>query len=117
MTQDDLAEQAYQDEQAEKHYQYLSSILDQKESPPAAGPSSSMFDQKVRQELKLLIREVLGEIEHERGEQKSISEHWAVEAAERRAKREAQSRQDAKDEFFRLEDRVFDLERKGWGRP
>ena len=70
-----------------------------------------------RQELKALIREVLGEMGQEQAEQKSISEYYAEEARERQAKREARARQDAEDERCRLESRVNELERKGWGKP
>ena len=69
-----------------------------------------------RQELKALIREVLGEVERERDEQRSISEYYAVEAVERRTKREAREKADADLERRRLEDRICDLEREKWGK-
>ena len=65
-----------------------------------------------RQELKALIREVL----QERDEQLATSEYYAAEAAERAAKRLTRERQGAEQDRQRLEDRVNDLERKGWGR-
>ena len=69
-----------------------------------------------RQELKALIREVLQEVQQERDEQLAASEYYAAEAAERAAKRLTRERADAEQERQRLEDRVNDLERKGWGR-
>ena len=73
-----------------------------------------------RAELKALIREVLAEVQEEgervSEEQRHISEYYAAEAAERSTKREARARAEAEDERCRLEDRVYDLERKGWGR-
>lgn len=66
------------------------------------------------EELKAMIAERGPTPEQE--EQLRISEYYAAEAAERRDKREARARADAETERQRLEDRVLDLERFGWGR-
>ena len=69
-----------------------------------------------RDDLKALIREVLHEVERERDEQKSISEYYAVEAVERRTKREVREKAEAERSAKELEDRIYDLERANWGK-
>lgn len=70
--------------------------------------------QAMLEELKAMIAEQGSTPEQD--EQQAISEYYAAEAAERRAKREARARSDAEDERRRLEDRIYDLERSNWGK-
>lgn len=66
------------------------------------------------EELKAMVEDLGPTPEQE--EQRGISEYYAADAAERQAKRILRQKADAEAERQRLEDRVDELERKGWGR-